>query len=118
MPLSALDLFTIGIGPSSSHTLGPMRAACSFVKQLQGDGMAARVARLHCELYGSLAATGKGHGTDNAILLGWLGEEPESIDIGSVAARLKAIRQTKQLPLPWGTSIPFHEARDLSFKRL
>ena len=118
MPLSALDLFTIGIGPSSSHTLGPMRAAYRFLQLLQGEGMAAQVARLHCELYGSLAATGKGHGTDSAILLGWLGEEPESIDIGSVAARLKAIRQSKQLPLPWGTSIAFNEARDLSFKRL
>ncbi|KAB2642490.1 MAG: L-serine ammonia-lyase [Verrucomicrobia bacterium] len=118
MPLSALDLFTIGIGPSSSHTVGPMRAAARFVQQLQADGLAAQVARLHCELYGSLAATGKGHGTDTAILLGWLGEEPESIVIASVAARLQTIRQTKQLPLPWGASIGFDEARDLSFKRL
>ena len=118
MPLSALDLFTIGIGPSSSHTVGPMRAACGFVKRLQADGLAPRVARLRCDLYGSLAATGKGHGTDGAILLGLLGEEPESVAIGSVAARLKAIRQTKQLPLPWGTSIDFDEPKDLSFKRL
>jgi len=118
MPLSALDLFTIGIGPSSSHTVGPMRAACRFVQQLQADSLAPQVARLHCELYGSLAATGKGHGTDNAILLGWLGEEPETIAVGSVESRLKAIRQTKQLPLPWGTSIPFDEMQDLSFKRL
>jgi L-serine dehydratase len=94
MPLSALDLFTIGIGPSSSHTVGPMRAACRFVQQLQADGLAAQVTRLHCELYGSLAATGKGHGTDNAILLGWLGEQPESIAIAGIAARLKAIRLT------------------------
>jgi len=118
MPLSALDLFTIGIGPSSSHTVGPMRAACRFVQQLQADGLAAQVARLHCDLYGSLAATGKGHGTDNAILLGWLGEKPESIAIAGIAARLKAVRLTKQLPLPWGTSIAFNEAQDLSFKRL
>ena len=118
MPLSALDLFTIGIGPSSSHTVGPMRAACRFVLDLQAHGLATQVARLHCELYGSLAATGKGHGTDNAILLGWLGEEPETIAIASIAARLEAIRQTKRLPLPWGTSIGIDEARDLSFKRL
>lgn len=118
MPLSALDLFTIGIGPSSSHTVGPMRAACRFVKRLQAEGLAPRVARLRCDLHGSLAATGKGHGTDGAILLGLLGEEPESVAIGSVASRLKAIRQTRQLPLPWGASIGFNEARDLSFKRL
>jgi len=118
MPLSALDLFTIGIGPSSSHTVGPMRAACRFVKRLQAEGLAPRVARLRCDLHGSLAATGKGHGTDGAILLGLLGEAPESVAIASVAARLKAIRQTKQLPLPWGASIDFNEARDLSFKRL
>ena len=118
MPISALDLFTIGIGPSSSHTVGPMRAASRFVRSVQAAGLAPRVARVHCELYGSLAATGKGHGTDAAIMLGLLGEEPESIVVGSIAARLKTIRQTKQLALPWGTSIAFHETRDLSFKRL
>ncbi|RYD48160.1 MAG: L-serine ammonia-lyase, partial [Verrucomicrobiaceae bacterium] len=62
MTLSALDLFTIGVGPSSSHTVGPMRAACRFVRQLKANGLAPRVARLRCDLYGSLAATGKGHG--------------------------------------------------------
>ena len=118
MPVSALDLFTIGIGPSSSHTVGPMRAAHQFVTRLQAQGLAPRVARLHCDLYGSLAATGKGHGTDAALLLGFLGEDPESIAIRSIPARLKAIRQTKQLPLPWGASIGFNESKDLSFKRL
>ncbi|MCX6875029.1 MAG: L-serine ammonia-lyase [Verrucomicrobia bacterium] len=118
MPLSALDLFTIGIGPSSSHTVGPMRAACRFVKRLEAEGVAPQVARLRCDLYGSLAATGKGHGTDGAILLGFLGEEPESIAIGSVPSRLKAIRQSKQLLTPWGATIAFNEAKDLSFKRL
>ncbi len=118
MPLTALDLFTIGIGPSSSHTVGPMRAACRFVTRLQAEGLAPRVERLCCDLYGSLAATGKGHGTDAAIVLGWLGEEPESIAVNSIAARLKTIRQSKQLPLPWGASIAFNEAKDLSFKRL
>jgi len=118
MPLSALDLFTIGIGPSSSHTVGPMRAACQFVRRLEAAGFAPRVARLRCDLYGSLAATGKGHGTDGAILLGLLGETPESIALDGVPSRLKAIRQSKQLPLPWGASIGFNEAKDLSFKRL
>ncbi|MEO0018953.1 MAG: hypothetical protein RLZZ522_2236 [Verrucomicrobiota bacterium] len=118
MPLSALDLFTIGIGPSSSHTVGPMRAACRFVRKLESSGLAPRVARLRCDLYGSLAATGKGHGTDNAIVLGFLGEEPETVVIETMAARLRAIRQAKELPLPWGATIPFDETKDLNFKRL
>lgn len=118
MPLSALELFTIGIGPSSSHTVGPMRAACRFVKRLQAEGLAPRVARLCCDLYGSLAATGKGHGTDAAILLGFLGEDPETVAVDAIPSLLKAVRQTKQLPTPWGASIPFSETKDLSFKRL
>jgi L-serine dehydratase len=118
MPLSALDLFTIGIGPSSSHTVGPMRAACRFVRHLQAAGLAPRVARLRCDLYGSLAATGKGHGTHDAIVLGFLGEEPETVAIETVAARLKAIRQARQLAPPWGGTLSFTEAKDLSFKRL
>ena len=118
MPLSALDLFTIGIGPSSSHTVGPMRAASRFVQKLGKSSLAPRVARLCCDLYGSLAATGKGHGTDDAIILGFLGEEPESVSIEAIPSRLRAIRQAKLLTLPWGGEIAFSEAKDLSFKRL
>lgn len=92
MTLSALDLFTIGIGPSSSHTVGPMRGACRFVRYLESYGLAAQVTRLRCDLYGSLAATGKGHGTDSAILLGFLGEEPESVAIDRIPEMLAAIR--------------------------
>ena len=117
MTLSALDLFTIGVGPSSSHTVGPMRAACRFVRMLQETGLAPRVARLRCDCYGSLAATGKGHGTDSAILLGFLGEEPESIDIESIPARLAGIRAGKLLT-PWGGILNFDERTDLDFKRL
>lgn len=68
--LSALDLFIIGIGPSSSHTVGPMRAARRFVQSLTDGGLINQVSRMTCETYGSLAATGKGHGTDKAIILG------------------------------------------------
>jgi L-serine dehydratase len=118
MPLSALDLFTIGIGPSSSHTVGPMRAAGRFVRHLQAAKLAPRVARLRCDLYGSLAATGKGHGTHDAIVLGFLGEDPETLAIETVAARLKAIRQSRQLVPPWGGTLCFSESKDLSFKRL
>src|SRR5690606_32420349 len=104
MTLSALDLFTIGIGPSSSHTVGPMRAASRFVRRLTDGGIASRVTRLRCDLYGSLAATGKGHGTDTAILLGFLGEEPETISIDSIPGKLAAIRAGK-LEAPWGASL-------------
>ncbi len=117
MTLSALDLFTIGIGPSSSHTVGPMRAACHFMHGLRDSGLAPRVAGVRCDLYGSLAATGKGHGTDAAILLGFLGEEPETIAIDSIAGKLATIRSGK-LVTPWGSVLGFDEKNDLCFKRL
>ncbi|MES2924685.1 MAG: L-serine ammonia-lyase [Verrucomicrobiota bacterium] len=117
MTLSALDLFTIGIGPSSSHTVGPMRAACRFVRYLHESGLAPQVARLRCDLYGSLAATGKGHGTHSAILLGFLGEEPESVVIDRIPEMLAAIR-TGKLMIPGDLEIDFDEKTDLDFKRL
>lgn len=118
MNTSALEMFTIGIGPSSSHTVGPMRAAARFVRETAASGAAGRVARLTCDLYGSLAATGKGHGTDRALQLGFLGEEPESIDVETMSERLEAISTRRLLRLPWGNEIAFDPARDLSFKRL
>ncbi len=118
MSLSALDLFTIGVGPSSSHTVGPMRAACHFVRSLATAGLASRVVRLRCDLYGSLAATGKGHGTDGALIMGFLGEEPESIDVDGIAQRLETIRSTCRLSTPWGAVIPFNAQQDIDFKRL
>ena len=77
-----------------------------------------RVARLHCDLYGSLAATGKGHGTDRALILGFLGEEPETVDVDAIPARLAEIRSRKLLRVPWGVELAFDEKRDLDFKRL
>ena len=118
MSLSALDLFTIGIGPSSSHTVGPMRAACRFVRKIATHGLASRVSRLRCDLYGSLAATGKGHGTDVAVIMGLLGEEPENIDVDAVPSRLAEIRTRKVLVAPWGAELAFDEKADLDFKRL
>lgn len=118
MSLSALDLFTIGVGPSSSHTVGPMRAACQFVTTLARAGNGPHVCRLQCDLYGSLAATGKGHGTDSAIILGFLGEEPETVDVETMADRLAEVRATKRLRAPWGGELRFDDKRDLSFKRL
>lgn len=118
MNLSALDLFTIGVGPSSSHTVGPMRAACRFVRQLEALGPGRVVARLRCDFYGSLAATGRGHGTDGAVILGFLGEEPESVDPDGAAVRLEEVRFSGRLRTPWGTQIGFDQKRDLDFKRL
>ncbi len=117
MTLSCLDLFTIGIGPSSSHTVGPMRAACRFVADLRDSGAYERVVRLRCDLYGSLAATGKGHGTDSAILLGFLGEEPETIAIDTIPEKLAEILGGS-LSTPWGKTIAFDARNDLDFKRL
>jgi len=80
MSLSILDLFKIGIGPSSSHTVGPMIAAGKFVESLQGDNLLQATQRIQIELFGSLGATGKGHGSDMAVLLGLQGERPQTID--------------------------------------
>jgi len=116
MTISALQLFTIGIGPSSSHTVGPMRAAWQFRQKILSHPQKAQIARVCCDLYGSLAATGKGHGTDSAIMLGFLGEQPESIDVDSVEVKLAALRESKWLDAE--LAISFHEKSDLSFKRL
>ncbi|MER1997399.1 MAG: serine dehydratase beta chain, partial [Arthrobacter sp.] len=80
MTLSALDLFSVGIGPSSSHTVGPMKAAKSFVDGLGASGELVRTVRVRTELFGSLGATGLGHGSDKAVVLGLLGCEPCTVD--------------------------------------
>ena len=99
MAVSVFDLFKIGIGPSSSHTVGPMRAARLFAARLQHDGQLPRVARVVAELYGSLGATGKGHGSDKAVLLGLEGEEPDRVDVERIDERLAAIRSNGALRL-------------------
>jgi L-serine dehydratase len=113
--LSVLDFFTIGIGPSSSHTVGPMRAARRFVTEL-GD-LLARTARLEAHLYGSLALTGKGHGTDKAILLGLEGATPEDVLIDEIPARLEHIRRERNINLGGEHPIVFDEKSDLIFHR-
>ncbi len=99
MAISVFDLFKIGIGPSSSHTVGPMRAAAQFVQTLEAQGKLAQVAAVRTDLYGSLGATGKGHGSDKAVMLGLEGELPESVDTGAIDARLEAIRGAQELRL-------------------
>ncbi len=116
--ISVLDLFTIGIGPSSSHTVGPMRAALRFVTRLGEAGLLARTVRIESHLYGSLALTGKGHGTDSAVLLGLEGATPEGVDIDAVPALLERIRAAHSLRLPEGPEIGFNEPADLVFHRL
>jgi L-serine dehydratase len=115
---SVLDLFTIGIGPSSSHTVGPMRAGNRFVVSLNDTGLLESTRRVVIHLYGSLALTGKGHGTDKALLLGLEGETPERVDVDGIAARLKAIRDGKSLRLAGTFAVPFDERNDLLFHRL
>ncbi|MPZ85815.1 MAG: L-serine ammonia-lyase, partial [Actinophytocola sp.] len=88
MPISVFDLFSVGIGPSSSHTVGPMRAARTFVLGLADDGLLGSTSAVRAELFGSLGATGHGHGSHRAVLLGLAGEEPETVDTDTVADRV------------------------------
>ena len=90
--LSVFDLFKVCIGPSSSHTMGPMRAAAAFCHELLTRGALEQTAAVTVELFGSLALTGKGHGIDRAILLGLEGESPERVDMDGISARLTTIR--------------------------
>ena len=117
MKTSLFDLYKIGIGPSSSHTMGPMRAARRFAQSLQDEGQLGQVAAIRADLYGSLALTGLGHGTDRAVLLGLSGEEAASIDPATIDAKLAAIRELKTLPLLGQHPIRFREPEDLIFHR-
>lgn len=112
--ISVFDIFKIGIGPSSSHTLGPWRAALRFVDTLKKEGLD-KVDKLSVLLYGSLAKTGKGHGTDVAILLGLCGEDPVTFDVNEVTPRVEQIRNTGQLNLNGEVVIPFTYDTDLVF---
>jgi L-serine dehydratase len=114
---SLFDLYKLGVGPSSSHTMGPMRAACRFARELESKGEMGRVNRVEARLYGSLALTGMGHGTDRAVLLGLSGNEPATIDPGVIEATVAEIRATKKLTLAGKRAIGFDQARDLLFER-
>jgi L-serine dehydratase len=114
---SLFEIFKVGIGPSSSHTMGPMRAASDFAGDLDRKGLLGNVNRVQAELFGSLALTGKGHGTDRAILLGLCGEAPDQVDPNSIEARLAAIRNSQSLQLGGIRAICFDEASDLLFHK-
>ncbi len=117
MAISVFDLFKIGIGPSSSHTVGPMRAALRFANGLEDDGQFEATATIRVELYGSLGATGKGHGSDKAVLLGLEGEDPETVDTDAVEQRLATIRSTAQLRLLGKRPLHFVESNHLVMHR-
>jgi L-serine dehydratase len=117
MAVSVFDLFKIGIGPSSSHTVGPMRAARLFGLHLQGAGLLDRSARVRCSLHGSLGATGKGHGSDKAVILGLCGLEPETVPIDDIESTLALIRTDRRLPLLGTHPVAWDEKEDLLFYR-
>lgn len=116
MAISVFDLFTIGIGPSSSHTVGPMRAALMFVSRLQKEDLIDKVARVTVQLYGSLGATGRGHGTHKAVVLGLEGETPEGVDVDAIPSRMQAIETTGMLTLHGSKGIAFNIREDLVLK--
>ena len=114
MHFGVFDLFKIGIGPSSSHTVGPMKAGKVFMDRAIADGL--DIARIETELYGSLALTGLGHGTDTAVLLGLEGNHPAKLNPDTVPDRLARIRQENTIKLANGREIPFVEKQDLDFR--
>ncbi|NVJ60038.1 MAG: L-serine ammonia-lyase [Gammaproteobacteria bacterium] len=117
MSISTFEIFTIGIGPSSSHTVGPMRAARRFIEELKNKNLLTDVVRIRAELYGSLGQTGKGHGSDVAVLMGLEGHRPAELDPDTVPQRMQNIRDSKSITLGQAHSVKFNEKTDLMFHR-
>ena len=117
MAISTFHLFSIGIGPSSSHTVGPMRASLTFIKEADKRDLMNQATRVKIDLYGSLALTGKGHGTDLAVMLGLIGETPDGVDPNQVIPIIENIRNEKKLNLLGKRSIDFDEVKDLLFHK-
>ncbi|HSR49882.1 MAG TPA: L-serine ammonia-lyase [Acidobacteriota bacterium] len=117
MAISLFDLFTIGIGPSSSHTVGPMRAAKRFLEKLESNGLLEETHRVKADLYGSLAFTGKGHGTDKAVIMGLEGETPEQVDPYAMPERLEQIHAQRRIRLLGRREVDFREESDIVFNR-
>ena len=116
MAISVFDIFKIGIGPSSSHTVGPMRAAFTFATTLKQRQLMDRVCSIEVELFGSLGATGKGHGTHKAVLMGLERELPDRIDPAGIADRIAAIRKSGEITLLKRHPVAFHEAKNMIFQ--
>ena len=117
MSISVFDLFKIGIGPSSSHTVGPMNAARLFVKALEDTGQIVQCGRVTAELFGSLGATGAGHGSPKAIILGLSGESPETVNIESIPALVEQARAEGKLLLQGHHEVAFNYRDDLIMHR-
>src|SRR3954449_1542110 len=117
MAISVFDLFKIGVGPSSSHTGGPMASAHRFARGLSADGLLEKTASVRVMLYGSLGLTGKGHGSDKAVMLGLEGDKPELVDVERVDARLASARSSGVICLFGDHEVPFVVGDHLVFER-
>ncbi|HZD46714.1 MAG TPA: L-serine ammonia-lyase, partial [Acidobacteriaceae bacterium] len=117
MKTSLFDLYKVGIGPSSSHTMGPMRAARTFLLTLDTQNLLTPTVEVHADLYGSLALTGMGHGTDRAVILGLIGEEASKLDPDTIDSKLEAIRLSSTLSLLGRHVVPFREEQHILFHR-
>lgn len=117
MTISLFELFSVGIGPSSSHTVGPMRAACAFIEEMKQNNVFDKTHCVVVELYGSLALTGKGHGTDNGVILGLEGNKPEELDPDWGKERIEIIRQEQKIKFAGEKEINFTEKDHIIFYR-
>ena len=117
MAISIFDLFKIGIGPSSSHTVGPMVAAKTFLEGLKAQGNLGAVDSISVDLYGSLGATGKGHGSGKAVMLGLMGEKPDEVDVEGVQGVIQEIMESKKINLDGSKMIDFDYDEDITFHR-
>ena len=115
--ISVFDMLKIGVGPSSSHTLGPWRGAERFINELHEEGIFDKVNRVKIDLYGSLSLTGKGHATDLAVMLGLSGADPEYVPIESIGSIIENINISYQINLDGKKNIPFFISRDIIFNK-
>ncbi len=113
--ISIFSMFNVGLGPSSSHTLGPMRAGGMFLAALERAGLSTQADHIRVDLYGSLSLTGKGHQTDSAVILGLAGKDPETVDVDAIPVFLAEVRERRRLPLGNGPEVRFHPDLDMIF---
>lgn len=116
MSISVFDLFKIGVGPSSSHTVGPMLAAAEFSSYLQAEQLLSKISRIQVDLFGSLSATGVGHGTDNSVIMGLMGERPDSIDPETILPTVESLKNSGELLLAGQVPVAFIWERDMRFR--